>query len=51
MEEELYNLFRTNWESGSPDYMGTASFTNILKKISKSVVDAKIVDEEELVEK
>lgn len=36
---------RGNWESGSPDYMGSASFTNILKKIDKTL------DEEELVEK
>lgn len=27
------------WECGSPDYMGTASFDNILKKIEKTIQD------------
>jgi len=36
---------RHNWEAGSPDYMGTASFTNILKKIDRTL------DEEEVIEK
>ncbi len=27
------------WECGSPDYMGTASFENILKKIDKTIQD------------
>jgi len=34
-----------NWEAGSPDYMGTASFTNILKKMDRTL------DEEEVIEK
>ena len=25
------------WECGSPDYMGTASFANILQKIEKTI--------------
>jgi len=36
---------RQNWEAGSPDYMGSASFTNILKKIDRTL------DEEEVIEK
>ena len=28
---------RQAWECGSPDYMGTASFENILKKIDKTI--------------
>ena len=43
--EEFNYVVRGNWESGSPDYMGSASFNNILKKIDKTL------DEEELVEK
>jgi len=42
---------RINWESGSPDYMGSASFGNILKKMGKTLDEEKILDEEELVEK
>ena len=45
MKEEINDIFRINWEAGSPDYMGSASFNNILKKIDKTL------DEEELVEK
>jgi len=36
---------RQNWEAGSPDYMGSASFTNILKKMDRTL------DEEEVIEK
>ena len=30
---------KESWECGSPDYMGTASFDNILKKIEKTIQD------------
>jgi len=30
---------RQSWECGSPDYMGTASFDNILKKLDKTIQD------------
>ena len=33
---------RQAWECGSPDYMGTASFENILKKIDKTIQEKKI---------
>jgi len=36
---------RQNWEAGSPDYMGSASFNNILKKMDRTL------DEEEVIEK
>jgi len=32
---------RQAWECGSPDYMGTASFENILKKIDKTIQEKK----------
>lgn len=30
---------RQNWESGTPDYLGSASFENILKKIDQTIKD------------
>ena len=32
-------MFRDSWEAGKPDYTGTASFSNIMEKMDKTMKD------------